>query len=64
MATIATLLSIDNVAAQSHQCPVFPLQVQWDGGYRETNFDSGASVVIVRVSATRLERHAQKRNGD
>jgi hypothetical protein len=36
MATIAVCLSVDNVATESHQCPVFSSQVQWNWGYCET----------------------------
>jgi len=62
VATIAVALSVDNIAAESHQCPVFASQVQRDGGYQETNFDSGVGVVIIRASMGRLDRHPRKNN--
>src|SRR3982074_2887119 len=37
VATIAVALCVDNVAAQSHQCPVFSIQIQWDRGDGETS---------------------------
>jgi len=60
MATIAICLGIDNIAAQSHQRPIFPCQIQRDRGYSETNFDSGFGVVIVGVSAGRFDRHPER----
>jgi hypothetical protein len=59
---IAVSLRIDNIAPQSHECPVFAFQIQLDRGYRETNFDSGVGAIIIRVSTRRLDRHSQKNN--
>src|SRR5215469_11672192 len=60
--TIAICLGVDDIAAQSHQRPIFPCQIQRDRGYGETNFDSGLGVVIVGVSAGWFDRHPRKEN--
>jgi hypothetical protein len=60
VATIAVALCVDNVAAQSHQVPVFVIQIQVDGRYLETDSNSSVGVVVVRVSAGGLDRHSRK----
>jgi hypothetical protein len=60
VATIAVAYSIDQIAAKSHQVPVFALQTQMDGRYPETDSNSGVGVVVVRVSAGGLDRHSRK----
>jgi hypothetical protein len=60
VATIAVAHSIDQVAAEPHQGPVFTSQIQVDGRYLEANLNLGLGIVIVRVSPRRLNRHGRK----
>jgi hypothetical protein len=60
VATIAVAYSVHQIAAESHQVPVFAIQIQVNGRYLETDSNSGIGIVIVRVSAGGLERHSRK----
>src|SRR5437879_728902 len=59
VATIAVRLCVDNVAAQSHQLPVFSIKIQSDRGYLESLSNLGfLPVIIVCVYARRTERYS------
>jgi hypothetical protein len=51
VASIAVVHSVDEIAPQSHQRPVFSGQIQPDWRYLKTNSNLGFLIVIVSVDA-------------